>query len=262
MALMEEEEEEKWGTRTMGAPARPTAHPANQTAAMWCPRRTDEEYYVHHLIDEAQMEKNKTNTSTITTSVDNALEAFNNWSLKAHDFANHLWHNLKTSPRKEEGAWRKLKLTVKGITKGGFESLYKQTFPTKPDEKLNDTFACYLSTTTGAVAGTLFISDLHVAFCSDRPLSFNAPSGQLLWSYYKIMIPLGRIASANPVTSDGIPAGTTSISSTRRETYIGIDTVDGREFWFMGFINLDSAYQRLQQALAHNASTRLASQEV
>lgn len=96
--------------------------------------------------------------------------------------------SVKTSPRKEEGAWHKLKLKVKALKKGGFESLYKQTFPTKPNEKLKDTFACYLSTTTGAVAGTLFISDLHVSFCSERPLSFNAPSGQLLWSYYKVHI--------------------------------------------------------------------------
>lgn len=75
------------------------------------------------------------------------------------------------------------------------------------------------------------------------------------------MIPLGRIASANPVTLDGTLTST-SISSTTREMYIEIDTVDGHEFWFMGFINYDKAYQLLQQALAYNVSTRLASQEM
>jgi hypothetical protein len=78
-------------------------------------------------------------------------------------------------------------LTAKALTGGGFEALYKQTFTsTNPNEQLKKTFACYLSTTTGPVAGTLYLSDAHAAFCSDRPLSFTAPSGQGAWSYYKV----------------------------------------------------------------------------
>lgn len=84
-------------------------------------------------------------------------------------------------------AWGKMNLTAKAITGGGFESLYKQTFTTYPNEKLKKTFASYLSTSTGPVAGTLYLSDAHVAFCSDRPLSFTAPSGQETWSYYKVI---------------------------------------------------------------------------
>lgn len=84
-------------------------------------------------------------------------------------------------------AMGKMNLTVKAISEGGFESLYKQIFTTYPNEKLKKTFACYLSTTTGPVAGTLYLSDIHLAFCSDRPLSFTAPSGQVTWSYYKVL---------------------------------------------------------------------------
>lgn len=93
---------------------------------------------------------------------------------------------MKTAPSKSDAAIGKLNLTVKAITEGGFEALFKQAFPTDPSERLKKSFACYLSTTTGPVAGTLYLSTMHVAFCSDRPLSFTAPSGQETWSYYKV----------------------------------------------------------------------------
>ena len=83
-------------------------------------------------------------------------------------------------------AWGKVNLTAKAITEGGFESLFKQIFAADTNEKLKKTFACYLSTTTGPVAGTLYLSTARVAFCSDRPLSFTAPSGQETWCYYKV----------------------------------------------------------------------------
>jgi len=98
-----------------------------------------------------------------------------------------LWFAVKTGPSVSSAAMGKMNLTVKAISEGGFESLYKQIFTTYPNEKLKKTFACYLSTTTGPVAGTLYLSDIHLAFCSDRPLSFTAPSGQVTWSYYKVL---------------------------------------------------------------------------
>lgn len=85
-----------------------------------------------------------------------------------------------------ETARGKLNLSAKAMTKGGFESLYKQTFATDPNERLKNTFACYLSTSTGPVPGTLYLSTARLAFCSDRVLSFTAPSGKEAWSYYKV----------------------------------------------------------------------------
>lgn len=93
---------------------------------------------------------------------------------------------VKTGKSVSDSAWGKMNLTAKAITGGGFEQLYKQSFSTFPNETLKKSFACYLSTTTGPVAGTLYLSNIHVAFCSDRPLSFTAPSGQTTWSYYKV----------------------------------------------------------------------------
>ncbi|KAL4358647.1 hypothetical protein AHAS_Ahas09G0307600 [Arachis hypogaea] len=150
-------------------------------------------------------------------------------------------HHLRTSPSVSSAALGKMNLTVKAISEGGFESLYKQTFTTYPNEKLKKTFACYLSTSTGPVAGTLYLSDVHVAFCSDHPLSFTAPSGQQTWSYYKVMVPLGKIGAANPVIMRENPS----------EKYIQIVTVDGHDFWFMGFVNFDKANKHLSEALSN-----------
>lgn len=93
---------------------------------------------------------------------------------------------MKTGPSVSGAAWGKVNLRAKAITGGGFETLYRQSFSTFPNETLKKTFACYLSTSTGPVTGTLYLSNIHAAFCSDRPLSFTAPSGQVTWSYYKV----------------------------------------------------------------------------
>lgn len=94
--------------------------------------------------------------------------------------------SVRMAPSAPEAAMGKIGLTAKALTGGGFESLYKQTFHSDPSEQLKKTFACYLSTATGPVAGTLYLTNLNVAFCSDRPLSFTAPSGQIAWGYYKV----------------------------------------------------------------------------
>ncbi|KAF2301825.1 hypothetical protein GH714_029661 [Hevea brasiliensis] len=75
------------------------------------------------------------------------------------------------------------------------------------------------------VAGTLYLSDAHAAFCSDRPLSFTAPSGQETWSYYKVMVPLSKIGAINPVVMRDNPS----------EKYIQIVTIDGHDFLVHGF---------------------------
>ncbi|KAJ6703219.1 GEM-LIKE PROTEIN 2 [Salix viminalis] len=125
-----DEETRKWGTHIMGTAAAPNVHPENQQAALW-----------------------------------NAK-----WGRKTETVARNIWHNLKTGSSVPQVAWGKVNLTAKAITEGGFESLFKQIFETGPDEKLMKTFACYLSTSTGPVSGTLYLSTVRVAFCSDRPL--------------------------------------------------------------------------------------------
>lgn len=230
------EETKKWGTHVMGPPANPTAHPDNQQAALW---RADE-HQRQYFHDQPYLVYSPMDKAPNNNPLEPVIHAFNTWSNKAETIARNIWHNLKTGPSWSEAAWGKINLTAKALTEGGFEPLFKQIFQTLPDEKLKKTFACYLSTTTGPVAGTLYLSNARVGFCSDRPLSFIAPSGQETWSYYKVMIPLAQISAINPVTMGGNPS----------ERYIRMTTVDNHEFWFMGFVNFDKATHHLLETLS------------
>lgn len=235
---------ESMGTKQMGPPAAPSAHPQNQQAAYWGPHRSeyeDQPYVLHQVpVQRPVMTPGQ-------SPMENILDAFNSWTRKAETLASNVWHNIKTAPSKSDAAWGKLNLTAKAISEGGFESLYKQTFQTDPSERLKKTFACYLSTTTGPVAGTLYLSNMTIAFCSDRPLSFIAPSGQEAWSYYKVSIPLAKVETVNPV------------SVTIDEKYIQLTTIDGHEFWFMGFVNYDKALMHLLNAVSDSAAAKLRS---
>ncbi|KAI4381336.1 hypothetical protein MLD38_007415 [Melastoma candidum] len=226
------EDREKWGTHIMGRPAVPTVHPDNQKAALWKAadhREIPHQPYVHY----DPIERPSSNP------LEPVIHAFNSWSNKAETIARNIWHNLKTGESVSGAAWGKLNLTAKAITEGGFEALFKQLFVTEPDEKLKKTFACYLSTSTGPVAGTLYLSTRRVAFCSDRPLCFTAPSGQEAWSYYKAMIPIVNVSAVNPVVMRENPA----------EKYLQIVTTDGHDFWFMGFVNFEKASQHLHASI-------------
>lgn len=55
----------------------------------------------------------------------------------------------------------------------------------------------------------------------------------------QVVIPLHQLKAVNPSTSKVNPA----------EKYIQIISVDNHEFWFMGFVNYDSAVKNLQGAL-------------
>ncbi|GMN57431.1 hypothetical protein TIFTF001_026540 [Ficus carica] len=228
---------EKWGTHVMGHPAVPTCHPGNKKAALWG-APSDEAHQFHYpYLQYSPIDKSSTGSSSTGQSI---VHVFNTWSNKAESLANNLWHNLKTGSSVSGAAWGKMNLTAKAISGGGYESLYKQTFATYPNEMLKKTFACYLSTSTGPVAGTLYLSNVHVAFCSDRPLSFTAPSGQQTWSYYKVVIPLPNIGTINPVV----------MREKSSEKYIQIVTIDGQDFWYMGFVNYEKASRHLTEIIS------------
>ncbi|XP_020245388.1 LOW QUALITY PROTEIN: GEM-like protein 5 [Asparagus officinalis] len=158
--------------------------------------------------------------------MENILGAFDSWTKKAETLASNVWHNLNTAPNKPGAAWGKLTLTAKAKPRA-IRVPYTSTFTMTPQERLEEKFAvAILSSTTGPVAGTLYLSTINLAFCSDRPLSFTAPSGQEAWSYYKVVIPLAKIGTVGPV------------AVSEKERYIQVVTVDGHEFWFMGFVEL------------------------
>ncbi|PKI71407.1 hypothetical protein CRG98_008186 [Punica granatum] len=227
------EDTKKWGTHVMGPPAAPSAHPDNQKAATW--NAGDHQQILQPYVRYDPVEKPSNNP------FEPVIDMFNSWSKKAETIARNIWHNLKTGHSVSEAAWGKVNLTAKAITEGGFEPLFRQIFGTDPNESLKKTFACYLSTSTGPVAGTLYLSTARVAFCSDRPLSFTAPSGQETWSYYKVSIPFVNISAANPVVMKENPP----------EKYIQVVTTDGHDFWFMGFVSFEKALHHLLESVSN-----------
>ncbi|KAE8720153.1 GEM-like protein 1 [Hibiscus syriacus] len=95
---------------------------------------------------------------------------------------------------------------------------------------------------TGAAWGKMNVMAKAIsgAFCSDRPLSFTAPSGQETWSYYKVMIPLSKVGTVNPVMMRENPS----------QKYVQVVTVDGHDFWYMGFVNYEKACKHLSESVS------------
>nr|XP_023922671.1 GEM-like protein 1 isoform X2 [Quercus suber] len=154
---------------------------------------------------------------------------------KAEDLAGNMWQHLKTGPSFADAAVGRIAQGTKVLAEGGYEKIFRSTFETVPEEKLQKTYAAYLSTSAGPVMGTLYLSTAKLAFCSDNPLSYKT-GDQTEWSYYKVVIPLHQLRAVNPSTSKVKPG----------EKYIQVISVDSHEFWFMGFVNYDSAVKNLQ----------------
>ncbi|KAG2720142.1 hypothetical protein I3843_02G015800 [Carya illinoinensis] len=160
---------------------------------------------------------------------------------KAEDLAGNTWQHLKTSRSFADAAMGRIAHGTKVLAEGGYENIFQQTFETVPEEQLQDSYACYLSTSAGPVIGVLYLSSAKLAFCSDNPLSYTV-NGQTEWSYYKVVIPLHQLKAVNPSTSRNNPA----------ERYIQVISIDNHEFWFMGFLSYDDAVKCLQEAMQAN----------
>ncbi|KAA8528336.1 hypothetical protein F0562_035691 [Nyssa sinensis] len=162
---------------------------------------------------------------------------------KAEDLAGNMWQHLKTGPSFADAAVGRIAQGTKVLAEGGYEKIFRQTFETVPEEQLLKSYACYLSTSAGPVMGILYLSTAKLAFCSDSPLSYKV-GDQTQWSHYKVVLPIHQLKAANPSTSKVKPA----------EKYIQIISVDNHEFWFMGFVNYDSAVKSLQGILMGRSS--------
>ncbi|GLT84891.1 hypothetical protein SLE2022_031010 [Rubroshorea leprosula] len=174
-----------------------------------------------------------------------------NATRKAENFADNLWQHLRVSTSLTDAAMAKISQGTKLVIEGGHERLFQQAFQILPGEKLSHAFACYLSTTSGPVIGTLYVSTQRIAFCSDYPLSYYPSPGRLEYIYYKVVVHLDQLAAVNP---------SLNVLNTS-EKYIHVLTVDGYEFSFIGFISYDKALKALNEALqrrptSHNCSTR------
>ncbi|KAF3435913.1 hypothetical protein FNV43_RR23005 [Rhamnella rubrinervis] len=158
---------------------------------------------------------------------------------KAEVIADNVWHHLKLSPSFTDAAMARIAQGTKVLTEGGQDKVFHQTFQNLPGEKLLNSYVCYLSTSSGPVIGTLYISNKRIAFCSDSPLCYYPSTGNPEWMHYKVVIQNEKVRSVNPTSNRWNPS----------EKYIHIVTRDDHEFWFMGFISYDKALNNLTQVL-------------
>ncbi|KAI4339754.1 hypothetical protein MLD38_024662 [Melastoma candidum] len=180
--------------------------------------------------------------SSVKDTVDTLKDVLGKWGRKAaettkkgQDLAGNMWQHLKTGPSFADAAVGRIAQGTKVLAEGGYEKIFRNTFETTSEEQLLKSYACYLSTSAGPVMGTLYLSTAKLAFCSDNPLSYKA-GDKTEWSYYKVVIPLHHLKAVNPSTS--------RVNSA--EKYIQVISVDNHEFWFMGFVQYDSAVKNIQ----------------
>ncbi|KAK6947956.1 GRAM domain [Dillenia turbinata] len=159
---------------------------------------------------------------------------------KANSFAFRVRDHVKIGPKFSETVKGKMSLGANIIRKGGRENIFKHKFEVKEGEKLLKASQCYLSTTAGPIAGILFISNLKICFCSERPITVSSPSGDLIRTPYKVVIPVKKVKAANQSGNVEKPA----------QKYIEVVTEDGFEFWFMGFFRYEKAWKNLEKAIS------------
>ncbi|KAL4304470.1 hypothetical protein GQ457_10G018870 [Hibiscus cannabinus] len=168
------------------------------------------------------------------------LKRMNKLGKKADTLAHGVREHVKLGPKITETVKGKLSLGARILQVGGVNKIFKQMFSVGEGEKLMKACQCYLSTTAGPIAGLLFISSQKVAFCSDRSIKIPSSNGQFLRVHYKVLIPLEKIKGINESENMKKPS----------QKYMEIVTVDGFEFWFMGFLNHNKAFKYLQQAIS------------
>ncbi|ONK62981.1 uncharacterized protein A4U43_C07F10160 [Asparagus officinalis] len=160
---------------------------------------------------------------------------------KATETTGNVWNHLKTSPNVCDAAMARIAHETKAFAEGGNDKIFQQTFGVLPAEQLRKTFACYISTSSGPVIGTLYVSTRRLAFCSDNHVCHYSANGQPEWVYYKVVVQLDQLRAVNPSANIRNPT----------DRYIQIITADGHEFWFMGFVSYDKAFKSLTETLHH-----------
>ncbi|XP_020964874.1 GEM-like protein 2 isoform X3 [Arachis ipaensis] len=212
--------------------------------------------YVHISPAPPSSASNNNNRECPNQTLDSICDGFNRCSRTVEKAARHaenmvdnFWNHIRISSSPADAAMARIVQGTRALTNGGSDKLFQQTFGFVPGERLLKPFACYISTTSGPVIGTLYVSNKRVAFCSDYPICHHPMSFQHHRSsciYYKVVLELPQVSTVSPSTNRFNPS----------EKYIQIVSVDGYEFYFMGFISYDMALKTLNEALHqfHNYS--------
>ncbi|RVX16364.1 GEM-like protein 4 [Vitis vinifera] len=151
----------------------------------------------------------------IADKVDRKKNVMNNHGEKVDNFMHGIREHVKIGPKISDTVKGKLTLGARILQLGGVKRVFKKIFSVIEGEKLLNASQSYLSTTAGPIAGLLFISTQRVS------------------------IPLRKIRRVEQSENMKNPS----------QKYMEIVTVDNFEFWFMGFLNYQKAFNCLQQAL-------------
>ncbi|KAJ3680319.1 hypothetical protein LUZ60_016597 [Juncus effusus] len=168
-----------------------------------------------------------------------AVDKISKISNKENSFARSFHEHVTMGPKLSETIKGKISLGKRLLQAGSMEKLFKQNFTVEKTERLLKASQCYLSTTAGPIAGVLFISNEKIAFRSDKSLTLKSHKGEATRVPYKVLIPLTNVKKAVPSENFNKP----------EQKFVQIVTVDEFEFWFMGFVNYESSFKNLKQAI-------------
>ncbi|CAL9229629.1 unnamed protein product [Arabidopsis halleri] len=193
---------------------------------------------VGYLPDQASINKLRVSASSKKSEQSNGKSILKR--KKTDGFTNGARDQSKLRPKLTETVKRKLSLGARILQVGGLEKIFKRLFRVTEGEKLFKMYQCYLSTTAGPIAGLLFISSKKMAFCSERSIKVDSPQGDMIRVHYKVSIPLCKIDRVNQSQNTKKPS----------QKYLEVVTVDGFDFWFMGFMSYQKAFNCLEKALS------------
>ncbi|CAN0909017.1 GEM-like protein 4 [Linum grandiflorum] len=177
---------------------------------------------------------------------DSVLKKMNKLGKKADRIAHGIREHVKLGSKITDTLKGKLTLGARILQLGGVRKVFRQLFSVSEGERLLKASQCYLSTSAGPIAGLLFISTHKLAFCSERSIQLSSPEGKKsIRVHYKVLIPLEKIEMANQSENVKNPS----------QKYMEIVTLDGFDFWFMGFLSYKKAFKCLQQAISSSRAS-------
>ncbi|GAB2285343.1 hypothetical protein Dimus_019797 [Dionaea muscipula] len=190
----------------------------------------------------------------ILNTISHLGQTLENTTRKAETVIGNLYNHLKISPSVAGAAMSRLAHGTKVLAEGGHDKVFRQTFGILPAEELKKAYACYLSTSSGPIAGTLYITTHRIAFCSENPLCRCTDSylpaapgtawkqNNVEWVYYKVVVMVHDLMAVDGAANQLNPL----------DKYIRVVTRDANEFWFMGFISYDKALNNLRSSYNYN----------
>ncbi|EOA21504.1 hypothetical protein CARUB_v10001901mg [Capsella rubella] len=195
---------------------------------------------VGYLPDPASINKFRVSAPSKKSEQNNAKSILKRKKTDGFSFTSGARDQSKLRPKLTETVKRKLSLGARILQVGGLEKIFKKLFRVSEGEKLFKMYQCYLSTTAGPIAGLLFISSKKMAFCSERSMKVASSQGDMIRVHYKVSIPLSKIERVNQSQNTKKPS----------QKYLEAVTVDGFDFWFMGFLSYQKAFNCLEKALS------------